>query len=98
MTVNDHKRTLFDPVDPNVRRGDVDRLTRSNELARRLRRAEDRLAAWKAEAEACREYDTMKLEPDEDLEHWSARSDIARIKIKKARAATDAIEKGNAHE
>jgi len=31
VTGNAHDRTLFDPVDPNVRRGDVDRLTRSNE-------------------------------------------------------------------
>lgn len=55
------------------------------------------LAAWKAEVEAIREYDTMEREPDEDIEHWFARRDIARIKIKKARTATDAIEKEKAN-
>ncbi len=52
-----------------------------------------RLVVLKAELEAGREHDTMEREPDEDIEHWFARRDIARIKIKKARAAVDAIEK-----
>lgn len=65
--------------------GNIVRYTESREAAR--------LVAWKAEADAIREYDTMEREPDEDIEHWFARRDIARIKIKKARAATDAIEK-----
>ncbi len=65
----------------------------NSEAAAEITRLREELAAWKAEAEAIREYGTMEREQDEDIEHWFARRDIARIKIKKARAATDAIVK-----
>lgn len=61
----------------------------ANELARRLRRAEDRLAAWKAEAEAARSERAAFFSKTMNYEDWQA----ASKRVQDARAATDAIEK-----
>ena len=66
-------------------------------LAAEITRLRLRLAAWKAEAEAWRQLYDMRPDDDENFETFSARRDIARIKVAKARASTDAIEKEEAN-